>query len=101
MNKHTPGPWSWQANKAHRVAIDGHDGTEVIRAEEYAGSAWIDISEENARLIAAAPELLETLKAIRDAEWRGWEELASPEEFVRWAKSRANHAISKANGESE
>lgn len=35
----------------------------------------------------------ETLQSIADADWRRWEELASPEEFVRWAKSRAAHAL--------
>jgi len=35
---------------------------------------------------------LETLAGIADADWRKWEELAAPEEFVRWAKSRANHS---------
>ena len=35
-----------------------------------------------------------TLHGIVDADWRKLEELASPEEFVRWAKSRANHVLS-------
>ena len=39
----------------------------------------------------------ETLKSIVDADWRTWQELASPEEFVRWAKSRANHALVRHN----
>lgn len=41
--------------------------------------------------------LRETLRSIADADWRRWEELASPEEFVRWAKSRANHALMTPN----
>ena len=41
--------------------------------------------------------LRETLKSIVDADWRTWQELASPEEFVRWAKSRANHALVRHN----
>jgi len=36
----------------------------------------------------------ETLRGIVEADWRSWEELASPDEFVRWAKHRANHALS-------
>lgn len=35
-----------------------------------------------------------TLQGIVGADWRKWEEPASPEEFVRWAKSRANHVLS-------
>jgi len=37
--------------------------------------------------------LRETLKGIAEADWRKWEELASPDEFVRWAKARAKHAM--------
>jgi hypothetical protein len=37
--------------------------------------------------------LRETLEGIANADWRNWEELASPDEFVRWAKSRAQHAL--------
>lgn len=37
--------------------------------------------------------LRETLQGIADADWRRWEELAAPEEFVRWAKARAMHAL--------
>jgi hypothetical protein len=65
--KHTPGPWTasatdvlqgWQSDSAHRKVIcrgerDAYSG--VIEAEQLA----------NARLIAAAPELLEALKAVQ------------------------------------
>ena len=34
---------------------------------------------------------LETAEGIVNANWREWHELASPEEFERWVKSRANH----------
>jgi hypothetical protein len=37
--------------------------------------------------------LRETLQGIADADWRRWEELATPDEFVRWAKSRAAAAL--------
>lgn len=35
-------------------------------------------------------QALETAEGIANADWRKWEELASPAEFERWAKSRAN-----------
>lgn len=41
--------------------------------------------------------LRETLRGIAEADYRKWEEFASPEEFVRWAKSRANHALSRTS----
>ena len=60
---------------------------------------WLDLkTAEAADLIerqAAQIEMMRsTLHGIVDADWRKWEELASPEEFVRWAKSRANHVLS-------
>lgn len=61
MSKHTPGPWSWYTRNGHKVAIDGPDGAEVARAEEYGASAWIEVSEYDARLIAAAPDMLAAL----------------------------------------
>ena len=35
-------------------------------------------------------QALETAEGIVNADWRKWDELASPAEFERWAKSRAN-----------
>lgn len=69
--------------------------------------------EQRDRLSAINAELLEALKVVQThleaivaSDWRKWEELATPEEFERWVKSRANHmavlagaAISKAQGE--
>lgn len=43
------------------------------------------ISTERAMKLA-----LETSEGIVNADWRKWDELASPSEFERWAKSRAN-----------
>ena len=37
--------------------------------------------------------LRQTLHGIADADWRGWGEMASPDEYVQWAKSRARHAL--------
>jgi hypothetical protein len=48
---------------------------------------------------AEIERLRETLRGIVDADWRTWDELASPEEFVSWAKSRANHALQAPNPE--
>jgi len=61
--------------------------------------------EADARIKAANLELAQArvaelegvLRHIVAADWRGWHELASPDEFVRWAKSRANHALSKSD----
>jgi hypothetical protein len=53
----------------------------------------IIIVPDDGREYTLVPKVaVETLHGIRDADWRKWDELASPEEFVRWAKARANHA---------
>lgn len=61
--QHTPGPW--------RVTYDGtayfvqeHLKTEVLSVDEHGNPCkWSKEREGNARLIAAAPDLLEALKA--------------------------------------
>lgn len=44
-------------------------------------------------LAAQNQQLREQLQMILDADYRKWEDLASPDEFVRWAKSRANYML--------
>lgn len=109
--KHTPGPWTLQGNETPwtcgdaRIAIEqgeelGH--TEILFSlnnpddEPLAYLVWEPLANKerceelraNARLIAAAPEMLEALKAIRD----GWEHnLTEPMRLV-------NEAIDKAEG---
>ena len=59
--KHTPGPWEWQRPFSRNLAkcLSG-GGRPLLRC--------IDVSDANANLIAAAPELLEALKRSR-AQW--------------------------------
>ena len=59
--KHTPGPWEWQRPFSRNLAkcLSG-GGRPLLRC--------IDVSDANARLIAAAPDLLEALKRSR-AQW--------------------------------
>ncbi len=53
-----------------------------------------DVAQARLKLAAEGIEhMRETLQGIADADWRRWEELATPDEFVRWAKSRAAHAL--------
>jgi len=63
--KHTPGPWL-VANKTFVYAL-GPQGTNVFWAHvQAAGAERADEAEKaaNARLIAAAPTLLEALRAV-------------------------------------
>ena len=67
-SKHTPGPWPWQyTSDRKRIVIgaglvEGPNGYEV--AEVYSDDCPSEVAEANARLIAAAPDLLEAVRAF-------------------------------------
>ena len=63
--KHTPGPWSyWNGicSPGGRVTQD-ETGTHIAIPTVYANA---QLTDANARLIAAAPELFEALKSVLD-----------------------------------
>jgi hypothetical protein len=99
--KHTPGPWEWVGRDLEQK---GGEYKTVIGSEVscgtfcYGGSVDMTVSEADARLIAAAPELLEALILLEhemvesgNAQSRdyGWKPAIE--------KTRA--AIAKATGE--
>jgi hypothetical protein len=61
MTKHTPGPWVVDADKDSVMVVGRDGGMAVIISDALLGKPTaLDIA--NARLIAAAPELLEASK---------------------------------------
>jgi len=89
MSKHTPGPWrvggnSWFVNQ---IPIEPAIGC--------AYGAGYEV-KANARLIAAAPELLEALQILAEHDFgvNGWTPL------LESAAIKARAAIRKATGES-
>lgn len=98
MIKHTPGPWEWVckwasytlvASNGQTVADDGSAGNEYSPSIDPGDNGE---SGANARLIAAAPDLLD---ALQDA-------LAAAEcttRFPDYVTSRIRAAITKATGE--
>jgi hypothetical protein len=59
MNKHTPGPWKMDSGQVVRVS-DGAVIANMDRSEEASKAGIYPVErDDNARLIAAAPELLE------------------------------------------
>lgn len=91
--KLTPGKWRWFGRKSwtghfSREGVTSENGVNVFSVSEYAGSAWIEVSDEDARLIESAPDLLEALKYIA----KTW-----PDDF---AARHARAAIAKAEGRS-
>lgn len=96
-NKHTPGPW----HSTGRYVGSGHAKMNICECSDNSG-CWSNAPEAvaNARLIAAAPELLEALVLalpyVTDAE--GFPEQFKPGVVARHvAQIRA--AIAKATGE--
>ena len=86
--QHTPAPW--RLNAGNETLVMGSNQRPIARAE-CGGTAGIGLAEAeaNARLIAAAPELLEALKEMRD--WY--------QKYIGLPACAANAAIAKATGE--
>jgi len=62
MSKHTPGPWVI----GNPAEIHAPDGTRIVACCQTHDDAREDQSETNARLISAAPELLESAQEMAD-----------------------------------
>ena len=98
MNKHTPGPWTAISDPLHfysltTIIIAGNvlGGIPQVRID-VGGKSDIAELEANARLIAAAPDLLEALENIADIVADEWG-------THRPCVMRAYAAIAKARGE--
>lgn len=112
---HTPGPWR-VVRVFNSPLKDPHDGTEHLSHDIHSESGFYlaDVHylndtrvekvgflrpldrremEANAKLIAAAPELLDTLRVIRDSFWSEGEPL---QERIDYLKDLAAEAIKKA-----
>ena len=88
MSKHTPGPWSIYVNAPsdHVIRKMSKDGYELCAI------ARVSSGYANARLIAAAPELLEALTdCVEHMHWT--------QPLGEAALKKAKAAIAKATGE--
>ena len=100
MSKHTPGPWKVE-HRGYKYIVsksrDGYITRDVCRMD---GSTMAAFAQEaNARLIAAAPELLDVLELALRAH--GTMLLSDPPQdpWVSWAvEQKARAAIAKATG---
>ena len=73
MTKHTPGPWEWTDHAGYELPVDSTLDVAVLQQEngnpskavlEYVEFGLADNLAANAKLIAAAPDLLEALQAM-------------------------------------
>ena len=103
MSKHTPGPWGWYSNRAleakNETVLVGDCGLPSC------GRTRLFVSDADARLIAAAPDLLAALKALlAEAESMGYAldqefRVASDGNRSEPTFDAAKAAITKAEGE--
>lgn len=92
-NKHTPGPWAIERDHiGPRSQNDDQSYGMLIQVAYLERYDWPENAEANARLIAAAPELLEALEAIINDGGK----FVMTQETHRAARA----AIDKARGES-
>ena len=93
---HTPGPWIYSKHGFNVLTADARQSICAVHAIHPGHvSSQKDIEEHNAnaRLIAAAPELLETLKELLGAEWMVSNDWGGDRETVL---SKAEAVIAKA-----
>lgn len=94
--QHTPGPWT--VTRTREISAPTPQDSPVILptitiCEVWSGGAGIEGADANARLIAAAPDLLAFAKSLIDA----WESDGMPPPYEIAKAARA--AIAKATGE--
>ena len=95
--KHTPGPWRISGLSAH-VVVDSNSVVVADMRREGDHPATDALCAANARLIAAAPELLEAAETILSAlvvESEGLEDFDAEEEFPN-SLMKLRAAIAKA-----
>lgn len=105
MSNHTPGPWSWWTSNSLMRLTAGHghgqrDGGVLCAVRRSDGFADIEVKPEDARLIAAAPDLLASLIEMRDLFDLMCGLSFNPAEGREGSpKANADAAIAKALGE--
>lgn len=95
MSRHTPGPWKWRTSNSWRRLSSEHrdhprEGAVLCPVVARDGHPDLSVSESDMALIAAAPDLLEALKAMVEQEV-GTEPITD-------AEKKAVSAIAKAEG---
>ena len=117
MSEHTPGPWHWvdtytfgehlsntdwsSSNFVNgRIKLVNASGDVVLQEwADYAEDAGLDLNQPDARLIAAAPELLQALIGINEVACYASEENPDAiKDAMLLIGRKARAAIAKAEG---
>lgn len=100
MSKHTKGPWKvipYNDNGDHGFAVQNASGEQICETKRYS-NGWrtklYDQAQDNAKLIAAAPDMLEALLAVVNAHEGAIVGGANPACSAAW--DLALNAISQA-----
>jgi len=89
MSEFIPGPWNIGTKNGARVWSE--NGETLIADADVSESLRKEIKKANARLIAAAPDLLEALKVARHM-------IVEDGTPIGWSVSRLDEVIAKATG---
>jgi hypothetical protein len=99
--KFTPGPWTVEVSEESPNGLVIAPGSEAVIAEISSNGQTGTEVMSNARLIAAAPEMLDALRDLR-RELRGVVKLDVRKHFsLMVADAAANKAIFKAEGQDQ
>lgn len=90
MSTHTPGPWQTDGSRVYHQANPGGRKTYVA---ETLGDPSIAARQANARLIAAAPELLDLLRLGLTVNASDWDS-PHPDEWAR----RVRELVARVEG---
>lgn len=94
--KFTPGPWSWwTSNSMKRLSAGRSDGNVLHAYRCSDGVADVSVSDADAHLIAAAPELYEAVAEAFEREYNPFEPDNQSDRYHRWGA-----LLAKARGES-
>ena len=106
MTKHTTGPWAWQEGTP-TISCQWNGRYHVIAGVECKTLAWHEDANcagreagANARLIAAAPDLLDVLKELAALDF-GAPGMNDDERRIDFVARKARAAIAKATGEAK
>jgi hypothetical protein len=95
--KHTPGPWTQYRDSRGNVRIQGNvQGGPVAFIEEMNNTGGTEQDHANARLIAAAPDLLAACQEIIDGMVDG--KNSTNKNVTMYAIQMVKSAIAKATG---
>lgn len=100
---HTPGPWTIRSTDDGKPAESGYPDTYAIIGPHEDGEKWVQIpavcdNEDNAVLIAAAPELLAACKAALieiEAAWQAEGTYFGPDRDI---DKKIKAAVARAEG---